>query len=253
MIPNPSWLWTGGVLGAVTVIAFIVLQTAVMWWSERDPQRALCGKLELARDDDSMNHRAMYALVAIIGLIAAFVFVKDTAWTLLSIFGIFAVVPYAFLQRKRIETQRWKTRLSVAHSLDEMQILAVCGQNNSVLDAYPWLEQKLKRNTIFQKLEARLVDLIGQGLAGRGSKADLERIAREVDSEDLAQFIRRTEINSSTDDEREIVLRAAKDIAERIHLDAEITIAQMTGQTIWFWLAVVAALLTAVLIPLGAS
>jgi hypothetical protein len=186
-------------------------------------------------------------------LVAVCLLVKDTAWTLLSVFGIFAVVPYAFLQGKRIETQRWKTRSSVAHSLDELQILAVSRQEDSVLDAYPWLEQKLKQNTIFQTLEARLVDLIGQGLAVRGNKADLERIARELNSEDLVQFIRRTEINSSTDDEREIVLRAAEDIAERIHLDAEITITRITGQTMWFWLTVVAALLAAVLIPIGAS
>ncbi|MCC7165509.1 MAG: hypothetical protein IT331_23630 [Anaerolineae bacterium] len=253
MNPIPSWLWTGGVFGAATITAFVVLQAAVRWWYGHRSQSAPNGKREPTGDNDSMSRRVMYTLLAGIGLVAVCLLVKDTASTLLSVFGIFAVVPYVLLQGRQIEAQRWNTRTSVAHSLDEFQILTVNRQDNSVLDAYPWLEQKLKRNTIFQTLEARFVDLIGQGSAVRGNRAALERIARELNSEDLVQFIRRTEINSNTNDEREIVSRAAEDIAERIHLDAEITIARITGQTMWFWITIVAALLAAVLIPLRVS
>ena len=111
----------------------------------------------------------------------------------------------------------------------------------------------MKRNTLFQRFDARLVSLIGQGLALRGNKAALERIACEMQSEDLAQFIRRAWVKNDEPGEGDMFLRAADDIAERIHLDVEATAAQATGQTVLLWLGIIAALIAAALIPLGGS
>lgn len=248
-----SWLWTGGVFGAVTITAFLTLQAIVMWWCGNESSRAADRESAFALDKDVSNHRATYVLVGTMGLLGALLLVKDTEWVLLSIFGIFAVVPYAFLQNKRIEARRWKTRIQVANSLDKMQIFAVSGEEKSVLAAYPWLEQKLKQDSIFQNIEARLTELIGQGQAERSNKLDLQGIARETDSEDLHQFIRRCNVTSNVNDEREIALHAAQDISARIRLDAEIVVAQMIGQMIWFWLAVVAAIGAVAIISLGAN
>ncbi|MDL1894773.1 hypothetical protein FBQ82_00730 [Anaerolineae bacterium CFX7] len=253
MNQNLSWLWTGGVFGAMTLTAFITLQAIVMWWCGNESSRAADGESAFALDKDVSNRRAMYALVAIIGCVAAFLFVKDTEWVLLFVFGIFAVIPYAFLQDKRIEARRRKTRIQVANSLDKMQILAVSRQDDAILDVYAWLEQKLKQDTIFQNVEARLIELIGQGVAVRGNKLDLQHIAREMDSEDLHQFIRRCNVTSKVNDEREIALHAAQDISARIRLDAEIAVAQMNGQMTWFWLAMVVAIGAVAIIHSGAQ
>ncbi len=253
MNQNLSWLWTGGVFGAVTLTAFLTLQAFVMWCGGSESSRAADGESAFALDKDVSNRRVMYALVAFMGLVGVFLLVKDTEWILLSVFGIFAVIPYAFLQDKRIEARRWKTRIQVANSLDKMQIFAVSGEEKSVLDAYPWLEQKLKQDSIFQNIEARLTELIGQGEAERSNKLDLERIARETDSEDLHQFIRRCNVTSNVNDEREIALYAAQDISARIRLDAEIAVAQMNGQMMWLWPAVVVAIGAVAIIHSGAQ
>ena len=253
MNQNLSWLWTGGVFGAVTVSAFLTLQAIVMWWCGRESSPTANGEKAFALGIDTLNHRAMYALVAVIGSVATFLLVKDTEWVLLSVFGIFAVIPYAFLQNKRIEARRWKTRMQVANSLDKIQILGVTRHDDAILDAYQWLERKIKQDTIFQNVEARLTELIGQGLAARGNETDLERIAREMDSQDLHQFIRRCNVTSNVNDEREIALHAAQDISARIRLDAEIGVARMTGQMIWFWLAVVVAIGAIAIIHSGAQ
>ncbi len=252
MNQNLSWLWTGGVFGAVTLTAFLTFQAVVMRWCGESSRTANEGE-EFVPDKDVSNRRVMYALVAVMGLVGVFLLVKDTEWILLSVFGIFAAIPYAFLQDKRIEARRWKTRMQVANSLDKIQILAVTRHDNAILDAYPWLEQKLKQDTIFQNVEARLTVLVGQGEAERSNKLDLQRIAREIDSEDLHQFIRRCNVTSNVNDEREIALHAAQDISARIRLDAEIAVAQMTGQMIWVWLAVVAAFVAVAIIHLGAQ
>lgn len=253
MNQNLSWLWTGGVFGAVTITAFLTLQAIVMWWCGNESSRAADGESAFAPDKDVSNRRAMYALVTVIGLVAAFLLIKDTEWVLLSVLGMFAVIPYAVLQNKRNEARRWKTRMQVANSLDKIQILVVSRQDDAILNAYPWLEQKLKQDTIFQNVEARLIELIGEGMAVRGNKLDLQHIAREMDSEDLHQFIRRCNVTSNVNDEREIALHAAQDISARIRLDAEIAIAQMTGQMIWFWLAVVVAIGVVAIIHSGAQ
>ena len=253
MNQNLSWLWTGGVFGAVTVTAFLTLQTIVMWSCGNESSRAADGESAFALDKDALNHRPMYALVAVIGLVAAFLLIKDTEWVFLVVLGMFAVIPYAVLQNKRNEAQRWKTRMQVANSLDKIQILAVTRPDDAILDAYQWLEQKLKQDTIFQNVEARLAELIEEGVAVRGNKIDLELIAREMDSEDLHQFIRRCNVTSNVNDERDIALHAAQDISARIRLDAEIAVAQMTGQMIWFWLAVVVAIGAVAIIHLGAQ
>lgn len=253
MNPNFAWLWTGGVFGAVTITAFVVLHTTATWWKERRLQSAPPGTLGETRDEDAMNHRMLYPLVAVIGFIVVFLLVKDTAMSLLSVCGIFTVIPYAFLQRKRIEAKRWTTRICVSRSLDEIQILAVSRQSATLLDAYPWLEQLLKQNTIFQKIEARYVDLIAQGQAVRGSSVDWEWIARETGSEDLIQFIRRLKLKRYVNDETGILLRAAEEIARRIRLDAETATSQITRQAIWLWVGVIVIFVAAVLIPLGAS
>lgn len=251
MNQNLSWLWTGGVFGAITVTAFLTLQAFVIWCGGKSSRTAK-GETAFALNKDVSNRRAMYALVAIIGFVATFLLLKDTEWVLLSVFGIFAVVPYAFLQNKRIKARRWKTRMQVANSLDKMQILAVTHHDDAILDAYPCLERDVKQDTIFQNIEARLIELIGQGLAARGNETDLERIAREMDSEDLHQFVRRCNVTSNMNDEREIALHAAQDISARIRLDAEIAVARMTGQMIWFWLAVVVAIGAIAIIHSGA-
>jgi hypothetical protein len=252
MNPNFAWLWMGGVFGAVTITAFVVLHTTAMWWKERRLQSVSPGTLGETRDEDAMNHRVLYPLLAVIGFIVAFLLVKDTAVSLLSVCGIFTVIPYAFLQRKRIEAKRWDTRISVSHSLDEIQIPAVSRQSANLLDAYPWLEQLLKQNTIFQKIEARFVDLIAQGQAVRGSSVEWERIAHQTGSEDLIQFIPRLKLKSEVNDQTGILLRAAEEIARRIRLDAELVMSQITGQAIWLWVGVIVIFLVAVLIPLGA-
>lgn len=253
MNQNLSWLWTGGVFGAVTVTAFLTLQAIVMWWCGNKSSRAADGESAFALDKDASNRRATYVLVAIIGLVAAFLLIKETEWVFLAVLGMFAVIPYAVLQNKRNEARRWKTRMQIANSLDKIQILAVTRHDDAILDAYPWLQQKLKQDTIFQNVEERLIELIGQGVAVRGNKTDLERIAREMDSEDLHQFIRCCNVTSNVNDEREIALHAAQDISARIRLDAEIAVAQMTGQMIWFWLAVVVAIGAVAIIHLGAQ
>lgn len=253
MNQNLAWLWTGGVFGVVTLMAFLTLQAIVMWLGGSKSSRAVNGEKVLAQGKDVSNRRAMYALVAIIGSVATFLLVKDTEWVLLSVFGIFAVVPYAFLQNKRIDARRWKTRMQVANSLDKIQTLAVTRHDDAILDAYPWLEQKLKQDTIFQNVEAHLIELIGQGEAERSNKLDLQRIARETDSEDLHQFIRRCNVTSNVNDEREIALYAAQDISARIRLDAEIAVAQMNGQMMWLWPAVVVAIGAVAIIHSGAQ
>lgn len=253
MNPTTVWLWTGSIVGAVSILTFILLQSAVMRWQRQTlPGEARTTRTS-TRDKDAISCSATFALIAVIGWGAMFLMVKDTAWAMLSVIGTCAVIPYAFLQQKQDEAQSWKTRSQVAQAMDEIQVLAVSHRIDSILDAYPWLEQMLKRNSVFQSLNARLIDLLGQGLALRGSNADMESIAREMDSGDLIQFLRRLNPNGNRKDEREICIRAAKEIAEHIRLDAEIIISQMSGQAMWFWLGLLVLLITAVLIPLGAQ
>lgn len=245
-------VWTVGMFGAVTIIAFLVLQAAAMCWRGRfaREQRALPVS---AGGDGAASRWGTYAVIGVVGLSWMFLLIKDTGWTPLGALGVLAVVPYAYLQRKHGECRLWKMRSSVARALDEMQLLAESRPEQSILDAYPWLERGLKHNTFFQQFETRLVNLIGQGLALRGNRADLERIAHEMQSEDLVQFIRRAWVQADTGSESATFVRAAEDIAGRIQLDAEAAAARMMGQTVWLWLAVVAVLVAVALLPLGGS
>lgn len=251
-VSGSPWLWMVGVFGAVTIIAFIVLQAAVLFWKGRVAKEQRTAQVS-AVGGDSVSRWGIYAVIAVVGLSWMFILLKDTYWTPLTVLGVLAVVPYAYLQRKRAECRLWKTRSSVARALDEMQLLAESRPEQSILDAYPWLERGLKHNTFFQQFEARLASLIGNGLALRGNKADLERIAHEMQSEDLVQFIRRTWVQADARNQSETFPRAADDIAGRIHLDAEAMTARIMGQVVWLWLAVVAALVAAALLPLGGS
>ena len=249
---NPT-LWAGGVFAATTVIALIILQPIALWWQGRAAQKNSLAVSNMSQENENDHRWATYALVAVIGMALLFLLLQGTAWAPLTVFGIFAGLPYAYLEKKRAERKTWLTRSGVARGLDEIQALAESHSGPSVLDAHPWLERGLKRNTFFQKLDARLMELVGQGLALRGTKTDLEQIARQLQSEDLFQFLRRGWVQEENGDARRVFLSAADAIAERIHLDAESFALHMMGQTIWLWLGLIAALLAAALLPLGAG
>src|SRR5581483_5934246 len=186
-------------------------------------------------------------------MVLGFLLVKDTTYLPLSVLGILAVVPYAYVEKKHAERKTWLTRTSVARGLDEMQALAASGSASEILDAHPWLERNLKRNTFFQQFDARLAGWVGQGLAQRGSKTDLEHVARQLQSEDLFQFLRRAYVKTQDGDARRVFLDAARAVVERIHLDAESFALRALAQTIWLWLGLIAVLLAAALLPLGGS
>ncbi len=252
MNPNlEPTLWAGGVFAATTMIALIVLQAIAMWWHAHSAQKDVATACSTTRESESANHWATYALAAVVGMGLGLLIVKDTAYAPLSVFGIFAVVPYAYLKKKRAEQKTWRTRSSVARVLDEMQALASSHSASAILDAHPWLERNLKRNTFFQQFDARLAEWVGQGLAQRGSKADLENVARQLQSEDLVQFLRRAFVNGENGDARRVFLDAANAVAERIHLDAESFALRALSQNIWLWLGLVAVLLTAALLAFG--
>ena len=244
--------WTGGVFAATTIIALIVLQAIGLWWHGRAAQKDIAAS-SAPRANESANRWARYALVAFAGIGLVFLLFKDTAYAPLSMFGIFATVPYAHLEKKRYELNTWLTRSSVARGLDEMQVLASSHSASEILDAHPWLERNLKRNTFFQQFDARLMEWVGEGLAQRGNQADLEKVARVLQSEDLFQFLRRAYVSGENGGARRVFLDAANAVAERIHLDAESFALRALSQTIWLWVGLIAVLLAAVLLALGGN
>lgn len=248
--PDPT-LWAGGMFAATTMIALIVLQAIGLWWHGRGAQKDFATACSATRENENANRWATCALIAFAGMGLGFLWVKDTAYLPLSVLGIFAVVPYAYLEKKRDERETWLTRSSVARGLDEMQTLAASGSASEILDAHPWLERNLKRNTFFQQFDARLAEWVGQGLAQRSSKTDLEHVARQLQSEDLFQFLRRAYVKAEDGDARRVFLDAARAVVERIHLDAESFALRVLAQTFWLWLGLIAVLLAAALLPLG--
>lgn len=232
------WVLTGGVLGGVTITTFILLQAIVMWWQGRGLKNETPVEPKSEGSSDSLLRWVTYALVSVAGLVAMFLLLKDTVWISFSVFGIFAVVPYAFLNGERFEAAKWKTRACVLHFLESVQVLAHCHTDKSVTELCPWLERSFGSCTLSKKLDARLVDLIGQGLAIRGSSADLERIAGEIRSDDLVQFIRRTHSRNDNGKENRAAQHAAEQVAERTYMDAENKIAQIVGQVVWLWLGI---------------
>lgn len=252
MSPNlDPKLWAGGVFAATTMIALIVLQAIGLWWHGRGAQKGVAMACIPPRENENANRWATFALIAFAGTGLGFLWVKDTAYLPLSVLGIFAVVPYAYLEKKRAERETWLTRGSVARGLDELLALAASGRALEILDAHPWLERNLKRNTFFQRFDARLAEWVGQGLAQRGSKTDLEYVARQLQSEDLFQFLRRAYVKAEDGDARRVFLDAARTVVERIHLDAESFALRVLAQTFWLWLGLIAVLFAAALLPLG--
>lgn len=241
-----GWLWSGGVFGGVAISTFIVLQTIVLRWQGRGRKNETHVEPNKDKNPESTIRWANYALVSAAGLVAMFLLLKDSAWASFSVVGIFAIVPYAFLSHERIETTKWKTRASVLHFLETVQVLGQCQSVKSAIELCPWLERRYGVSTISKQLDARLADLVGQGLALRGNGADLEQIADEFKSDDLAQFIRRTRIHASA--KSQVAQRAAAQISERMYLEAEDTIARLTGQAVWLWLGLIAVLGGATLI-----
>lgn len=249
---NPG-LWAAGVFAATTVISLVVLQAIGLWLQGRSAQKNLTPAATSPGEDERDTRWVRYAFVAVLGMALLFLVVRDTPWVPITVFGIFFTLPYAYLEKSRREHGTWLIRSAVARGLDEMQVLAESHSEQSVLEAHPWLERDLKRNTFFQRFDARLMDLAGKGLALRSNKADLENIARALRSEDLFQFLRRAWVHEESGDGRSAFLAAADAIAERIHLDAESVALRMMGQAIWLWLALLAVLLAAALIPSGAK
>lgn len=262
MNPNLEMtFWTGGVFAATTMIALIVMQAIGFWWNGRTAQKDIatisnapqrdCATHTIPRANEGTNRWAIYSFLAISGMAFVFLIVKDTGHVLLSVLGILAVAPYVYLEKKHAERTTWLTRSSVARGLDEMQALATSQNAAEILDAQPWLERNLKRSTFFQQFDARLTQWIGQGLAQRGSKTDLENLARQMQSEDLFQFVRRAYAGGKDGDARRVFLDAANAVGERIYLDAESVALRMLSQNSWLWFALIAVLLAAVLLALG--
>lgn len=263
---NPSLemtFWTGGIFAATTMIALIVMQAIGWWWHGRTAQKDIatisnapqrdCATHTTPRANEGTNRWGTYALVALAGMALVFLLVRDTAYAPLSVLGILAVAPHVYLEKKRAERTTWLTRSSVARGLDEMQALATSHSAAEILDAQPWLERNLKRSSFFQQFEARLAEWIGQGLAQRGSKTDLENLARQMQSEDLFQFVRRAYISGEDGDARRVFLDAANAVGERIYLDAESVALRMLSQNTWLWFGLIAVLLAAVLLALGSN
>ncbi len=253
-------LWTGGVFAATMMIALIVLQAIGLWWHARAEPKNLTEVCNTAQKDfaacsathksESENHGAKYVLVALSGMTLMFLIVQSSPHAAICVLGVFAVVPYAYLERKRAECKTWRTRSSVARGLDEMQALAASHSASAILEAHPWLERNLQRNTFFQQFDARLTEWIGQGLAQRGNQRDLEKVARELQSEDLVQFLRRAYAGGENGNAHRVFLDAANAVAERIHLDAESFALRVWLQTMWLWFGLIAVLLAAVLLAL---
>lgn len=244
-------VWLGGVFAATTVIALIGMRAIGLWWQASAAGKNLTAAFSTPRKNQHESGWAIYVLLGAAGTALLFATLRDTPYAPLSLFGIFAAASYAYLAHKRADCKTWFTRRSVARGLDEMQVLATSRSAASVLDAHPWLESSLKRNTFFRQFDVRLTEWIGRGLAQRGSQPDLETLAREMQSEDLFQFLRRAYVQTKDGDTRRAFRDAANAVGERIQLDAESFALRAATQAIWLWLGMLAVLFTAALIPLG--
>lgn len=244
-------LWVSGVFAATTAIALIGLRAIGLWWQGRAARKSLAAAFSTPRENQRESGWTIYILLGAAGTALLFAALRDTPYAPLSWFGIFAAASYAYLARKRADCKTWVTRCSVARGLDEMQVLASSRNAASVLDAHPWLERHLKRDTFFQQFDARLTEWIGHGLAQRGSQAALETLAREMQSEDLFQFLRRAHVETRDGDTPRAFRDAANAVGERIQLDAESFALRAAMQAIWLWLGMIAVLCAAALIPFG--